>query len=223
MGMIFDDVIKRIKTERERMGISQIQMARYMCLSQTQMDRVEHGARRISYLELKALIKHQFNVHYIITGRKHFKENDDFLEKLSYTQLLSLFNIVYSFWSEYEWKKDNDNWKVVYTVIEYLKLKDHITDPQINCFVLIRTLKNFTQQEMASELSIDVKKLRELENGNCLPDMELIWRLYDVLDFIPAIILEDEKCLLEEIYIMLEEIPEALKREVMNAIYSLYK
>lgn len=223
MGMIFAEAIKRIKEERERMGISQIQMARYMCISQTQMDRVEHGARRINYLELKALIKHGVNIHYVITGKRSVKVNGSLFEGLSYTQLLNIFNIVYSFWAEYEWKKDNDNWKVIYTVLDYLKLRNHITDSKINCFILIRTLKNYTQQEMANELSIDIKKLRELENGNCLPDMELIWKLYDVLDCIPAIILEDDKCLLEEIYIMLEEIPEALRQEVLNAIYSLYK
>ena len=57
---------------------------------------------------------------------------------------------------------------------------------------------------MAGILGVDIKKLRDLENERCLPDSELVWRLYDLFSVSPAFVLEDNKCLNNQINYLLE-------------------
>ena len=57
---------------------------------------------------------------------------------------------------------------------------------------------------MAEILGVDVKKLRDLENGRSLPDSELLSRLYELFHIPPAAILKDKKGMANEISILLD-------------------
>ena len=57
---------------------------------------------------------------------------------------------------------------------------------------------------MAEKLGVDVKKLRDLENGRNLPDSELLSRLYTSFGICPAVVLKDRNCLASEIGCLLD-------------------
>lgn len=57
---------------------------------------------------------------------------------------------------------------------------------------------------MAEKLGVDIKKFRELEKDRCLPDSEIIWKLYNLFRISPAVVLKDKNTMLNEISSLLE-------------------
>ena len=74
---------------------------------------------------------------------------------------------------------------------------------------------------MAHKLGVDVKKLRDLENGRNLPDSELLCRLYEVFGIPPALILKDKSGVLSEVSILLEMMDRSYKERVYEALVLL--
>lgn len=62
----------------------------------------------------------------------------------------------------------------------------------------------YNQHSMAEKLGVDVKKLRDLENGRNLPDSELLSRLYTCFGICPSVVLKDKNCLASEIGCLLD-------------------
>lgn len=60
------------------------------------------------------------------------------------------------------------------------------------------------QKPMAEKLGVDIKKFRELEKDRCLPDSEIIWKLYNLFRISPAVVLKDKNTMLNEISSLLE-------------------
>ena len=73
-----------------------------------------------------------------------------------------------------------------------------------NIFFAIRQQLAYTQHKMAELLGVDIKKLRDLENGRVLPDSEMLWKIYDLFHVPPSVILRDEKGLAKELCLLLE-------------------
>ena len=57
---------------------------------------------------------------------------------------------------------------------------------------------------MAELLEIDVKKLRNLEEGKLLPDSEMIWKMWDKFQVPYFLILNDKKGMLSEIHVLMD-------------------
>lgn len=64
------------------------------------------------------------------------------------------------------------------------------------------------QKVMAEKLGVDIKKYRELEKDRSLPDSEIIWKLYDLFNISPAVVLKDKNSIINEISSLLEAIEE---------------
>ena len=73
---------------------------------------------------------------------------------------------------------------------------------------------------MAETFGVDIKKYRELEKNRCLPDSEIIWRLYNLFQISPAVVLKDKKILIKELSFILESIEE-YGTEVIDIIYQI--
>ena len=61
-----------------------------------------------------------------------------------------------------------------------------------NIFLVIRHTTCSRQKSMAEKLGVDIKKFRELEKDRCLPDSEIIWKLYNLFHISPAVVLKDK-------------------------------
>lgn len=92
-----------------------------------------------------------------------------------------------------------------------------------NILYSVRRLLGYTQQKMAGCLGVDVKKLRELENGRILPDSEMIWRIYDLFHIPPSIILKDKKGFVCELCSLLEFIGKDAGEAAFNYLRTGHK
>lgn len=89
-----------------------------------------------------------------------------------------------------------------------------------NIFLMVRYITGIQQKLMAEKLGVDVKKYRELEKNRCLPDSEIIWKLFHLFQISPAVVLKDKKILINELSSLLESIEE-FGTEVIQTIYQI--
>ena len=75
---------------------------------------------------------------------------------------------------------------------------------------------------MAESLGIDVKKLRDLENGRCQPDSELFYELYEKYDIPPFVLLRDRKGLISELELILEMMPREEEDRMVKLLENLH-
>ena len=65
MGADYQDVLKRLREEREKMSWSQREICQRIRMTQAQYCKVENGEQYFSYDEVNALSDIGINVHYI--------------------------------------------------------------------------------------------------------------------------------------------------------------
>lgn len=218
MSTTYNDVLNRLKEERKRLDLSQNEMSRFVRMSQSNYSKVELGTRRFSYSELKYLCETQADVQYIFTGQRASEEYKEIFTHYSYMKLLDILNILSAVDVAISGKNTSERWRDVYINAEGVCCRGEMYRENPNMVSVIRRLNYFRQQEMAGNLGVDVKKFRDLENGRCLPDSELVWRLYDMFCIPPAIILKDKKCLISEICCTLERFDSKTKDRVLEIV-----
>lgn len=222
MGADYNDVINRIKEERVRLGLSQKEMARFVRINQSSFNKTEQGTRRLSYSELKYLCDSPVDALYVITGKKCGERYKEYFSRYEYEQLVNIMNIVYSVGMGVHDGDVQEYWKTIYINAEVLWCKENKKKSEINMFFLIRRLRDYRQQQMASLLGVDVKKLRDLENSRSFPDSELIWNMYRVFGLSPAFLLKDKNCLVSEVCFMLERMETEIQDKILSVIEVIY-
>lgn len=223
MSAAYDDLLIRLVNERRRLALSQREMGRHMRMNQSNYSKVELGKRRLSYYELKHLCDTDIDLHYVFTGKRCSEKYQDYFETCSYSQLLCTLSIVSSvaeFCCTFE-QSDNDRFLSVWT--ELARLADRGQKLNRSLFGQIRKLLGHSQKEMAEKLGMDVKKLRELENGRCQPDSELLCRLYELFGVLPAVVLQDKRGLISEICCLLETFDSDSGEEILLILRRLRK
>ncbi len=222
MSADYNDVINRIKEERARLGLSQKEMARFVRINQSTFNKVEQGTRRFSYSELKYLCDSPIDVLHVITGKKCGEKYKEYFSRYGYEQLVNIMNIVSSVGMGVDDGELLEYWKTIYVNAEVLWCKENKKKAEINMFFLIRRLRDYRQQQMASLLGVDVKKLRDLENSRSLPDSELIWNMYQVFGLSPAFLLKDKNCLVNEVCFVLERMDAEIQGKILSVIEAVY-
>lgn len=215
MCISYDDVLKRLKEERQRLALSQKEMSQCVRMNQSNYSKVELGLRRLNFHELKYLCESDVDVHYIYTAQKNSGQFTDFLSKSGYSELMCFLNIIYAIVAFRYRKEHSEQWKDILEKIKYVPLLEGSQDAD-NIFLLVRRSVNYQQKKMADILGIDVKKLRELENGRSLPDSELLSRLYELFYIPPAPILKDRKCMVNEISVLLDMVDEENRKMIFD-------
>ena len=222
MSTVYSDVINRIKEERARLGLTQNEMSRYVCINQSTFNKVEQGTRRLNYSELKYLCDSPVDVYYVITGKKCGEKYKEYFAQCGYEQLVNIMNIVSSVRTGVYDGELTEYWKTIYVNAEVLCCKENKKKSEINLFFLIRCLRDYRQLQMARLLGIDVKKLRDLENDRCLPDSELIWNMYRFFGLSPAFLLKNKNCLVNEVCFELERMDSEIQDRILSVIKAIY-
>lgn len=218
MSITYNEVLERLREERHRLVWSQKEMSRCVHMSQSNYSKIELGLRRLSFDELKHLCESEVDVHYIYTAMKSNSQYADFFRQCSYSELICYLSIIYSI-VVLRYRKENTlQWKRFFDKTKYIPLIEE-NQRSNNIFMVIRRSINCQQQKMAEEIGVDVKKLRDLENGRSLPDSELLFRLYKMFHIPPFAILKDRKGLISEISILLE----LLERENLKGIFDIIR
>lgn len=204
MCVTYQNVLERLKEERIRQQWSQTQMSQHMKMSQSHYSKAELGNRRFSFYEIQYLCESTIDVHYIFTGYKCPYKSDAFEEMYSYTELICYMNILFSLAEYFYRNKKLNRWDNIYKRIAYMKYIVAQCASNDNILYTVRQLQDYTQYEMAELLEVDVKKLRDMENGKTLPDSEILWRIYHLFQIPPALIIKDKKGLMSEICCLME-------------------
>lgn len=221
MSATYEDVLKRLIEERHRLSWTQKEMSKCVRMEQSNYSKVELGLRRLSYYDLKYLCETDVDVHYVYTGQKSSGQYASLFRECSYDELICYLRIIYSV-SEWKYKEDAPGkWKLVFEKLKYVPL---IRDNQkhYNIFEEIRHSLNYQQQKMAGLLGVDVKKLRDLENGRRLPDSELLYRIYELFCVSPTAILKDRKGMANELGILLDLLDSDCQKSMFGTIAAIH-
>lgn len=218
MGKNYADVLERLKEERNQRKWSQNDMSRHVHMSQGNYSKIEMGKRRLSYEELKYLCGSGVNVHYVFTGQKGDLQIDEFLRQYNYSELVCLLDLILSLITYYFVREKLQMWKEMYYELKYLRMITVNGKSDSNLFFLIRRASNYQQWKMAELLGVDIKKLRDLENERCLPDSELIWRIYNHFNIPPALVLDDYECLICQISCLLKQLDIDGRKQVLEIV-----
>ena len=222
MCISYNDVLKRLIEERNRMAWSQKEMGQHIHMNQSNYSKAELGLRRLSYYEVKYLCEVGVDVYYIYTGQRSSGRYTDFFIQCSYMELLCFLNILYSIALMRYQKEVTEKWEGVLTRLKYFSLKEK-NQQFNNIFLLLRYSMGWQQKRMAEKLGVDIKKLRDLENGRKLPDSELLSRLYELFHVSPAMVLENKKGVESEIAVSLEEMGMENEQEVFEIFNMLHR
>ncbi len=204
MSGVYNNVLKRLTEERHRLALSQREMGRYVRMNQSSYSKVELGNRRLNYYELKRLCESDVDMFYVFTGKRCDSKYIKLLEMYSYEELSCILNMVLALTELRRIGTEKDIWKNLLPGVECLEMWDLGRKSGRSLFYYVRQLYGISQKEMSEVLGMDVKKFRDLENGRCLPDSELLCRMYELFDVSPAIFLRDRRGLAEEICCLLE-------------------
>ena len=202
--MSYESALERLRDERGRMSVTQEQMSRYIHISQSYYSKVERGERLLAYYELKSMCEHGMDVHFIFTGQRCSGMYKDFFRKLKYSELLGYLNILSAVVKYLYVNEAGAHWEPIYRQVAYLSCVEDQQKAEANVFYGLRKQLDCSQQKMAGQLGVDVKKLRALENSKTLPDSEIVYKLYDMYYIPPAAVLKDAEGLANVISCLLE-------------------
>lgn len=221
MNVAYNDVLKRLKQERQRLCLTQEEMGRYARMNQSNYSKIELGSRRLSYYELKYLCDTNIDLYYIFTGLRGSEKYNEVFFDYNYLELLHVLNIISSVAELCCVRNSGDNGRGTFARTGLFRLSDWEHRLNRNVFLSLRQTLEYSQCEMAAKLGVDVKKLRMLENGESMPDSELICKLYQIFYVSPAVVLKDKRGLINEIGLILESMDEGIGKDVFQFVRSI--
>lgn len=223
MSATYQKFRERIKEERLRLKLSQLEIGQVLRMSQSHYSKVELGTRRLSYYETQCLCETEADVYYIFTGERCNMEIESILLECSFEELVCYLEIVCVILSRL-----NNNRKITLTTGAQKRI-ENIQYVLMPCkkgktiFYKLRRALNYNQIKMADLLEVDIKKLRSMESGKILPDSEIIWRLSEVFYIPYALLLNDKKGLACEITCLLQLINESKQKDILDGMKSIHK
>ncbi|MBD5499171.1 MAG: helix-turn-helix domain-containing protein [Lachnospiraceae bacterium] len=220
MNESYQNVLQRLKEERKRKKWSQEQISRQLRMSQSHYSKVELGKRRFTYYEVQYLYGLDVDAHYIFTGQKSGTEQEVFFSNCDYRELNFYMHIL-AYVAEYLYVvRRLSNWETVYKELKYIgyiTAPDRIND---NSLFALRRAVECSQQKMAEKLGVDIKKIRSMENGESLPDSEILWNLYQFFRIPPAIFIKSERGMVCAIGCILSMLGEENREHAMTVVES---
>lgn len=223
MSTTYQNFCTRLKEERLRMELSQLEIGQLLRMSQSHYSKAELGKRRFSYYEIQCLYESEADVYYIFTGKRCKIELSYFLSECTVEELICYLEIlcmlVELLQRNSEVELDGDIYKKI----------ENIQNALIPCkkgksiFYKLRRALNYNQKKMADLLEVDVKKLRGMESGKIFPDSEIMWQLSEVFSLPYALLLRDKEGLICEISCLLEFVDESKRKDIIESIKSIHK
>ena len=206
MDIVYEKVLERLQEERLVHKLSQGDLSRQLKITQGHYSKAEHAIKRFTYYEVKCLADSELDLYYIYTGRRVVHKHEELLKNCGYKELLCYLHVLLSLeCCRYgEQKREAEAQK--YSKLCRLKYITGAEDGQDTIFMLVRRYEKKTQFEMADSLGMDIKKYRSVEKGTCLPDSELLFKVFSLFDISPAYFLRDTKGLACEIEFYLDKV-----------------
>lgn len=218
MCMKYHDFLERLREERISRQWSQVQMGQKMRMTQSHYSKAEMGSRRFTYYEIKCLCETNFDIYYVFTGHRCKPEYRDYFMKCTYGELKCYLGMLCSV---IEHLYENHLLKLEENICRKIEFIQYALIPCKNnktIFYSLRRGMDYSQKEMADILKIDVKKLRNIENGSVLPDSEIIWRVSEEVGVPFSMMLNDVNGLGGEISYLVELIEGGSARKMFERL-----
>lgn len=224
MSIEYQKFCERLKEERVRISLSQMEISRLLRMTQSHYSKAELGKRRLSYYEIQCLCETNVDVYYVFTGER-WKQigNDSFFLERTLEELKSYLEIVCILYMSL--------FKVNILTLSGDKHKkiEHIQYALMPCkkgktiFYKLRRALNYNQKKMAELIKVDVKKLRSMESGKILPDSEIMCQMMEVFSIPYALLLNDKKGLICEINSLLGLMEESKRKDVLESMKFIHR
>ena len=224
MSMKYEKFCKRLKEERTRACLSQMELSGLLRMTQSHYSKVEKCKRRLSYYEIQYLCETEIDVYYVFTGKRRQQiEEDSFFLKSTVEELksyLAMLCILYMSLSKANklTLSDDDYKKIENIQYALIPAKRGKT-----IFFKLRYGLNYDQRKMAELMKVDKKKLRSMEYGRVMPDSELLCHAMDVFSIPYALFLNDKKGLICEISYLLGLVEESKRKNVLEGMKLFHK
>ena len=222
MNVSYQNVLERLKEERLKNNWSQEQISQRLKMSQSHYSKVELGKRRFTYYEVQYLYDLEVDAHYIFTGQKSNVRCEALFSPCDYREL-NFYLHVLAYMSEYLCLvRKSEEWKALYRELEYIR---YVTAPDRaddNTLFLLRRLLNYNQQTMAEKLGVDIKKVRAMENGESLPDSEILWNLYQLFRIPPAVFTKNQRGMASAVSCLMDILPKKEKEHALEVLQSCH-
>lgn len=212
----YQDFLKRLKEERMSRQLSQLQMGQKMRMTQSHYSKAELGSRRFTYYEMKCLCEAGLDIYYIFTGYRCKPEYRDYFMECSYGELKCYLGILHSVVGHLCESHLLDIGEGASRKIGSMQYALAPCRDSKTIFYSLRRGMGYSQKEMADILDVDVKKLRNIENGSALPDSEIIWKVSEEMGVPFSIILNDANGLGGEVSYLVELIESGPGREMFG-------
>lgn len=216
MCIKYQDFLERLREERISRQWSQQQIGQKMRMTQSHYSKAERGSRRFTYYEIRCLCELNLDIYYIFTGYRCKPEYREFFSKCTYGELKFYLGILCSMAEHLYTIRLLELDREIYRKIQFIQYVLFPCSDNKTIFYLLRRGMDCSQKKMADLLEIDIKKLRNMENGSVLPDSEIIWKM-SVKAGVPfSLIVNDLNGLGEEVSYLLELLGDNERRKIFD-------
>lgn len=191
----YQQVLNRIVQFRRQVGKSQVELSDHTSLSQAQLCRLEAGFNRYQAQTLREYAKLGMDIDYVITGEHRkagavelFIEQSGVNEWEEKEQLLELGAWALEVGLNYAKEKISQE-KRDYFKEELRRYRVIANHKDETVLYRLRKFHELSQEEMAGQLAVGVKKYRSMERGISDIDIELIWNAYRKFHCSPSYLL----------------------------------
>lgn len=187
----YDAFLQRLTKYRQMLGATQKEMSRMLNITQSQYSKFEQGRVIISYNVLKELKNHHWDIDFIITGRTFPRENNELNELYSLSDEINKCRICELFhWNIKNSGGINETPELAFEW-NYLRMIVLMENNIVHPFEIVRKIYDITQIEMSEILGINIKKYREIEKREAMPDAQILYVMYEKLKCMPSVLTED--------------------------------
>lgn len=188
----YSEMLRRFVAYRKRMGMTQEQVAEILGVSQVQCSNLESGMTKITDGELKSLLEAGWDISGIITGTETEYGKTELEEALDTFGEETVF--VMKLCAELMLEKaagcrlaDRDS-----TLSGYLALLENMVRSwqDFSMCLHVRQMLQVSQEDMAGRLGMGIRKYRDMERENRLPNAEMLLYFYEVTGYPPELFME---------------------------------
>ena len=190
-------------------------MSKKLKMTQSHYNKAESGKKRFGYYEVQEMCSSDVDIYHVFTGRCSSRKDyfgTQFFESDFERMLICLKAINMVAGVKKRSGPDSTEWDRIYQDTQYIEYAEYSTAQVKNIFRATRIHIGKTQMDMASDIGVDVKKLRALESDETLSDSELIYKMYKSYRISPSIFLKDKKCLGNEICYLVDRADDDVRR-----------
>lgn len=192
--------LHRLNAYREKMEMTQEEMAQMFGVHQSHYGRFETGERVISFSSLKQFEENGGDLFQLLTGCERVSgPAGSYLKECTTVEgkakLLGLLIWAVECGSWMDRRPQDEAARGLRKCMRLMELKEG----RYSIWEGIRKLEDLTQVQMAELLDIEVKKYRRIEKKDKEPDVELLCTLFDKLQYSPQIFFDVEKFYVDEL------------------------